>query len=44
MNNNYNSDTICALATGGGISAIALLRISGDRSIEIVNKNNALII
>ena len=38
MNNNYNSDTICALATGGGISAIALLRISGDRSIEIVNK------
>ena len=38
MNNNFNSDTICALATGGGISAIALLRISGDRSIEIVNK------
>ncbi len=38
MKNNYNSDTICALATGGGISAIALLRISGDRSIEIVNK------
>ena len=38
MNNNYNSDTICALATGGGVSAIALLRISGDRSIEIVNK------
>ena len=38
MNNNYNSDTICALATGGGISAIALVRISGDRSIEIVNK------
>ena len=38
MNNNYNSDTICALATGGGTSAIALLRISGDRSIEIVNK------
>ena len=38
MNNNFNSDTLCALATGGGISAIALLRISGDRSIEIVNK------
>ena len=38
MNNNYNSDTICALATGGGISAIALIRISGKKSIEIVNK------
>ena len=30
-------DTICAIATGGGISAIAVIRISGDKSIYIVN-------
>mgnify|MGYP002833871662 FL=1 len=33
-----NNDTICALATGGGISAIALIRISGKETINIVNK------
>ena len=36
--NNMNNDTICALATGGGISAIALIRISGKEAINIVNK------
>ena len=36
--NNMNNDTICALATGGGISAIALIRISGKETINIVNK------
>ncbi len=36
--NNINNDTICALATGGGISAIALIRISGRNTIDIVNK------
>ena len=35
---NMNNDTICALATGGGISAIALIRISGKETINIVNK------
>ena len=34
--NNMNNDTICALATGGGISAIALIRISGKETINIV--------
>ena len=33
---NYE-DTICALATGGGMSAIALIRISGNTSISSVN-------
>ncbi|MDC3105424.1 tRNA uridine-5-carboxymethylaminomethyl(34) synthesis GTPase MnmE, partial [bacterium] len=36
--NYMNNDTICALATGGGISAIALIRISGKETINIVNK------
>ena len=33
---NYD-DTICALASGGGMSAIALIRISGDKSISTIN-------
>ncbi len=33
---NYE-DTICALATGGGMSAIALIRISGKKSISTIN-------
>ena len=33
---NYD-DTICALATGGGMSAIALIRISGNKSISTIN-------
>jgi len=38
MKNFNNTDTICALATGGGMSAIALIRISGYDSIKITNK------
>ena len=30
-------DTICAIATGGGISAIAIIRISGKDAIRIIN-------
>ena len=30
-------DTICSLATGGGTSAIAIIRISGQESIKIAN-------
>ena len=37
MNNFIQEDTICALATGGGTSAIALIRISGKDSIKITN-------
>tara|TARA_B100001057_G_scaffold107151_1_gene104735 strand:- start:932 stop:2290 length:1359 start_codon:yes stop_codon:yes gene_type:complete len=33
-----NTDTICALATGGGMSAIALIRISGSDAIKISDK------
>ncbi len=32
------SDTICALATSGGISAIGVIRVSGKDAIKIVNK------
>ena len=38
MNLTNNNDTICALATGGGMSAIALIRLSGLDSIKIANK------
>ena len=38
MNLTNNNDTICALATGGGMSAIALIRLSGTDSIKIANK------
>jgi len=34
----YSSETICALATAPGIGAIAVIRLSGDRSIEICNQ------
>ena len=37
MNYLNNNDTICALATGGGMSAIALIRLSGPQSLQIVN-------
>lgn len=33
-----NQDTICALATANGIGAIGIIRVSGERSFEIVNK------
>ena len=35
---NNIDDTICALATGGSISAIAIIRISGKEAINITNK------
>ena len=38
MNQHLNNDTICAISSGGGMSAIALIRLSGDKSINILNK------
>ena len=38
MENFNDTDTICALATGGGMSAIALIRISGIDAIKISDK------
>ena len=40
MQENYavNNDTIIALATSSGIGAIAVIRLSGKNSIEIVNR------
>ena len=36
--NYYNpEDTICAITTGGGMSAIAVIRISGKEAINLVN-------
>jgi len=36
--NNFNlEDTICSITTGGGMSAIAIIRISGKNSIKIAN-------
>ena len=32
------NDTICAISTSQGIGAIAIIRVSGEDSIEIVNK------
>lgn len=32
------NDTICAIATSGGVGAIAIIRVSGNSAIEIVNK------
>lgn len=32
------NDTICAIATSQGVGAIAIIRVSGDESLEIVNK------
>lgn len=37
MNNLLQEDTICALATGGGLSAIAVLRLSGKDAVKITN-------
>jgi tRNA modification GTPase len=36
--NSYNEDTICALATPQGLGAIAVIRISGKKAIEIADK------
>ncbi|MBT6013319.1 MAG: tRNA uridine-5-carboxymethylaminomethyl(34) synthesis GTPase MnmE [Flavobacteriales bacterium] len=38
MNYFNPEDTICAITTGGGMSAIAVIRISGKHSISICNK------
>ena len=40
MHKNYaiNNDTIIALATSSGIGAIAVIRLSGENSIKIVNR------
>ena len=35
---NYSSSTICALATAPGIGAIAIIRLSGQESINICNQ------
>lgn len=40
-----NSDTICAIATANGIGSIAIIRLSGDKALEIakrVTKQQAL--
>ena len=36
--NQKNNDTIIALATSSGVGAIAVIRLSGEKSIEITNK------
>ncbi len=38
MNNVFNEDTICALATPNGAGAIAVIRLSGPDSIHIADK------
>ena len=35
MNNLLQEDTICARATGGGLSAIAVIRLSGNRQLKL---------
>ena len=37
MNYFNTEDTICAITTGGGMSAIAIIRISGKNAIKITN-------
>ena len=37
MNYFNPEDTICAITTGGGMSAIAIIRISGNKAIKITN-------
>src|SRR4051812_48695580 len=38
LSNNSFNDTIVALATPQGLSAIAVIRLSGDASLEITRK------
>ena len=38
MNNINHEDTICSIITGGGMSAVAVIRISGTKSIYTCNK------
>jgi tRNA modification GTPase len=37
-NTSYNADTICAVATPSGVGAIAVIRVSGEHTISLVNK------
>ena len=37
MNNSITNDTIIALATSSGVGAIAVIRLSGENAIDIVN-------
>ncbi len=37
MNNILQNDTICALATSGSLSAIAIIRLSGKNALKIIN-------
>jgi len=37
MNYFNHEDTICCITTGGGMSAIAIIRVSGDQAINITN-------
>jgi tRNA modification GTPase len=39
MMNSISKDTIIALATPSGIGAVAMIRISGEKSIELVNSH-----
>ena len=32
------NDTICAISTAVGVGAISIIRVSGNDSIEIVNR------
>lgn len=36
--NLFNNDTICAISTASGIGAIAIVRLSGSKSFEIITK------
>jgi len=38
LSNTYNKDTICAIATPPGMGAIAIVRISGENSLNILLK------
>ncbi|MDD2491529.1 MAG: tRNA uridine-5-carboxymethylaminomethyl(34) synthesis GTPase MnmE, partial [Bacteroidales bacterium] len=38
ISNSKRNDTICAIATPGGSSAISVIRVSGENSVDIVNK------
>ena len=38
MKEYFNSDTICAISTASGSGAIAVVRLSGDKSLNIINK------
>ncbi len=34
----YSKDTICAIATASGVASISIIRISGDKALEVVKK------